>query len=167
MLCSLIGVLVTQLTWPGLVIGFIGLITLFVRAESRHLAAALGVSILAYLAFAFWLPEAVLAPAFLMPIPMLLALAVAEMIREVETLIPTGYLRYLHGVVFAGALALAVTLFVNKLPFIRELTGSGKLLRNAGRRGLMLSLKLSMFLTGRYSRLFPLKFLTIIRQLML
>ncbi|MBN1285196.1 MAG: DUF2723 domain-containing protein [Anaerolineae bacterium] len=78
----IVGVLAHQLTWPGLLAGTASLVALLLRpGPSRRFAAAIGTSILSYLAFAVWLPEAVLAPALLMPVSMLLVLAAGASIR--------------------------------------------------------------------------------------
>ena len=113
------GVLGEQVTWPGLAVGAGGVIALLVRPSSRRFGAALLVGMLAYLGFAFWLPEAVLAPAFLMPVPLLLALAVGEAVAQAPD--PVRGLRIEWAMTLSG-LALAAALFLLNRPFVRSLT---------------------------------------------
>ncbi len=115
----IVGVLIGELTWPGLVIGVAALIGLLVRAGTRRLGTALLAGAASYLAFAIWLPEAVLALAFLMPVLLLIGLGAAEFAAHLadQTRSPLP-----AAAMLAGAGLLAAALFWTNLPFVRSLT---------------------------------------------
>ncbi len=105
-------VLAGQLTWPGVVLGAAVLGVLAAQRDTRRLAWALAAGGFAYLGFAVWLPEAVLAPAFLMPVSMLLVLAAGE----ASVCLPQMSLQT------AGGVALVAVLAVGNGPFVLSLT---------------------------------------------
>ena len=117
-----VSVLATQLTWPGLIAGTGALGALWAkqRPRTRRLAAALTVGALSYLLFAFWLPTAVLAPAFLMPVPMLIIIAANELPALFER--DSARLWVARGAALAGV-ALAAGSAVLNWGFVSGLTG--------------------------------------------
>jgi hypothetical protein len=106
---------VEQLTLPGLVLGGGAVTGLVAAKQSRHMGLTLLVGVLGYLGFAFWLPEAVLAPAFLMPVTILLIIAFAEALHR-------GQLPYQQYWAAPAAAAWAGSLVLLNMGFVHVLT---------------------------------------------